>query len=320
MAKTNVKYPTLKISIVDQKPSGYFREDTLGSPNPIQKTVADAYYIPNTGEGIKFVKQEKGEDVEISVDEYGKLVESGKGHLAVIEPYPIRYIKGCPSIDQLWQESHNWKPRPDPKADEICIEGGYAEFEYSHDPAKYIYLKSLLWNKSLPYRMEHKKALFYEVVEAKKVAINVAVELLVKEATDEWSTLLTKDNKGGFTIDEAKVRGYAGLLNATGETAMEMVQSLLAIAKTDPVKFVDKVKMYKEEAITDVSHAMQLGLVSFEGNNATFFNGKIIPLGKVTAVSSKIEKTAEGLKMPENKEFYVQLKAQIELKKEEALN
>jgi len=317
--KTNTQYPTLKISIVDQKPSGYFREDTLSSPNPIQKMVADAYYIPNVGEGIKFVKQDKGEDVELSVNDYGELVKAGKAHLAVIEPYPIRYIKGCPSIDMLWQQSHNWNPRPDPKADEICIENGYGEFEYSHDPAKYMYLKSLLWNKSLPHRLEHKKALFYEVVEAKKATVNVMTELLVKEATDEWSTLITKSDKG-FTIDEAKVMGYAGLLNASGETPMDMVQSLLVIAKTDPVRFVEKVKLFKEETITDVSHALQLGLVRFEGKDAIFFNGKIIPLGKVTAVSSKIEKTAEGLKMPENKEFLVQLKAQIELKKEEDLN
>lgn len=324
MAVKTSLYPDLKISIADQRPSGYFREDTLGSANPIQKFVADAFYIPSVGEGIRYVKHEGNERKILPRGEAFKLIEEkSEGYEDIIaEPYPIRYIAGCPEIDMEWQDEHNWKPRPDPKSDEICIEFGFGEFVYSHNPAKYRYLKEVMYNKDLPNRFAHRSPLFFEVKEVAKVMVDIDAELAVNEAMNEWAKLVTKQKGGKSLLNELKINGYAALLNVQGANVSERLKGLLDKLKRDPKGFVEKVRAYEETTITEITHAMQLELIRYEGNVAIFAFGtnKRVELGTIGAKQSKIERLGELLKTAEYKELYVMLKTQIELAKEKQLN
>lgn len=319
-------YPDLKISVYDQKESGYVREDTIGTKNEIKKMVADAFYIPNEGRGIRFVKiryGNEGEEREIIDREVAiKMIENkDEGYEEIVaEPYEIRYINGCPSIDREWQESHGWKPRPDPKSDEIMIENGYAEIQYSVNPSKYKYLKESVWNKDLPFRLEHVKPLYYEVKENQKDVLDITRELAITEAMKEWEKLVVK-TKEGISLNGEKINGLAVLLNVTGLNETEKLTAILTKLKSDPLGFIEKVNAFKEQIVTEITHAMQLELIKFEGNSAVFtFNHKKIDLGNLGGKQNKIEKLAELLKTEDNKALLATLKSRIQVEKEKKLN
>lgn len=317
-------YPVLKISLCDQRPSGYVREDTIGTKNPIQKTCADSFYIPEKGgEGIRYMQiDENRKRKEIPRFEALRILnEKSEGYENIIpERYAIRYIKGCPEISVEWQKENKWEPNTDPFSDSILIEEGYAEFDYNNDPVKYRYVSELMWFKDLPHRLEHIKPMYYEIKEDKKAALNIDVILARDAAMDEWKLLVNK-TKDGFTINEEKLNGYCQLMNVQGNNATERLGNLHTKLTANPMEFIEKVTAYKEETVTDISHAMQLDLIKFEGNSAVLtYNNKRIELGKSPNKTTKIERLAEMLKTPEYKEHYVMLKNQIQIAKEKQLN
>lgn len=321
---TETLYPTLKISVSNQQASGYFREDTIRSANPIQKTGPGSFYIPSEGNGIRFVQvKDNKRKILDSKEAIAILTEKKPGHDSIVpESYPIRYIKNCPSIDMEWQKQHAWVPSFDPKGDQILVIDTYKELSYSEDPSLYNYLKAIMWNASLPYRQEHITPLFYEVQDNLKATVDIDRELILKDALEEWSKLFTKTAAGNVpNVD--KVNGLSVLLNVHGKNPTEKIHALLLKAKTDPANYLLKAKVYEEEVITDVSHAISLGVISIQGHTAIFtFNNKRVDLSSITSGSknSVPEKLGEALKSEEHKELYVQLKNHIQIAKEAQLN
>lgn len=327
MSKQSNIYPDLAISISDQAPSGYFREDTIGSTNPIQKTVAQTVNVPTVGKGIRFVKvttDNEGEHREVIERNVAMRMIEGKEEKwqeIVPEPYEIRYILGCPSIDKQWQDEHGWKPSPDPHSDVIFIEEGFAEIKYSENPAKYKYLSESVYLKDLPFRLEHILPIYTKVKENTKAVLDITAVMAESRAMDEWKKLVNEGKGGAVTFNTDKVNGYAILLNVQGETTVEKVRNLLEKLKKDPTGFLEKVIAYKEEAVTEVTHAIDLNLIKMEGNQAVFtFNNKRVLIGDLGAKGTKVEKLAELLKSEEHKPLLVALKSQIELAKEKQLN
>lgn len=327
MAATEL-FPILKIALCDQQPSGYIREDTIGTQNPIEKTCPGSFYIPEKGgESIRYVlienKDGKRKRVVVETTEALEMIKNkSEGYENIIpEKYSIRYIKGCPEISVEWQKENNWLPSPDPHSDAIMIEDGYGEFTYTSDPVKYRYIRELMWNADLPNRLAHVKPMYYEIKESKKDEFNIDIILARKGAMDEWEKLVIKGKQGqGNTYNEEKIRGYAELMNVQGRNTTERLTALYQKLNAEPLLFVEKVKAYKEETITDISHAIDLKLLRFEGNDAVLFNDKRISLGNVGSKSTKIERLSDMLKTSEYKETYVTLKNQIQLAKEKQLN
>lgn len=316
-------FPVLKIALVDQKPSGFVREDTVGSKNPIEKSCPATFYIPEKGgEGIRYVKiDEKRNRKVIGTDEALEIIASkGEGYENIIpEKYAIRYIKGCPEISVDWQKANNWQPSTDPHSDVILIEDGYAEFNHTADPVKYRYIKELMWNADLINRLGHIQPMYYEIKESKKDALEIDLIMARQVAMEEWTKLVIK-GKTGNTYNEEKISGYAELLGVSGRTTTDKLTGLYTKLNQNPTLFAEKVKAYNEETTTQISHALSLKLLNFEGNSAVLFNEKRIELGNVGSKSSKMERLSDILKTSEYKETYVALVNQIQLAKEKQLN
>ena len=327
MPKTEV-YPDYVISLTDQRWGGYVREDTVNSTNPITKTCPDSFAIPTEGYGIRFVKVSRysnGVERRTVLDSsvaIKAIKNKEKEYEDIIEePYKIRYIFGCPNNDLEWQKKTGWEPSVDPHTDSLWIEDGVQTVSYSANPTKYRFLKELENNASLPFRRDHVRALYYEIQPKKEAELDITAELAVIEATKEWEKLSMRGKNGTFTIDEQKTSGYAELLGIRAASLPEKLKSILVFAKTNPIAFIEKVRAYKEEVITEITHAMQLELLKFEGSQAVFIaSKKNLELGKLTDGQSKIERLAVLLQTEEFKPTRVDLKNQIEVAKERNLN
>lgn len=330
MASVQELYPTLKISLCDQKGSGFFREDTIGTPNPIEKTCPGSFFLPTRGgESIRYVSIDENRKRKVipREDALRMLQNKEAGHENIIpEKYEVAYIKGCPEISVQWQKENNWQPSVDPHSDVIMIEDGYAEFEYSNDPVKYRYVLELMWNRDLPHRIEKVQPMYYVVKEAEAKHESVEFIFDKADALAEWQKLVIKGTGGKpNTYNEEKINAYCGLLGVSGSNTAGKLLSLHEKLLADPSGFVTKIKAYSEEVITDISHALDLKLLKFEGNNAIFFdngsgNAKSIELPGTGSKGSKMEKLGVILRSAEFKELYVMLKNQIQLSKEKNLN
>ena len=302
MAKT----PTLLIEWIDQQDSGWVKGDIENNPaiayqNPQKVTCPNRAYIPNTG----FMREEVTEVVD------------GKER-KVLKNVAIRYIANCPYIRVDEQEKNGFKPHVDKSVDKIAIDKGYSTIVREGDIALYDYLMVVNYNASNPKRSLSAGALF-RVVELNKDLEKASEDkFTVAEALMKVKGL-AKKTKQGYIYEDVKIDGLCALFNLYGETPQEKIEKLTNIAESDAEKFLEMVTKYEETTITDVTHAIQLGVIRINKGSVEYVeSNKIITSfeDKTIKKGDAIEKFADLLKTPEYHHVYIELKTNIEVAKE----
>lgn len=297
MAKTAEKPPIKYYEIVDRKGSGFIMNGTEGTQFQQELSAPSVQWISATG----------------------KAHDPNNKHGFV----DIRWISGCNFIDPQEQERQGYKPNR--FEDKIPMESGYAAIERSGNTVGlYDYYERVFYNTDVEGRPATAAARFREV------KINKKAELLLDE--DEMLTqakalvyelrLNTGNKETPYRYNEDRINAICRLVNVWDESNETKLVKLIKVATQNPKEFIETVLKAEQTVITEVSHALELKVIMFDGNTAQYCNeNKIIhSLGSGNMKPDvKIERLAAWLSTSEGNESLTELRAKIELAKEQLL-
>ena len=300
---TKQQVPKMFIELVDIGNSGWVREDTLGTDTEEVLNCAGLVPIPPTGMMAEEILDEKGQPT---------------GDFKNVE---IRYIKNCKFIKVEDQKKYGYEPHR-AGVDIIHIKNGKELIERKGDVGKFDYLANVYYNASAPNRSNGAKALF-KVVDNVKVVDKVNEDkFLQAEAISYVKTLLIKNGKE-YQYKESKIDSILNMLGKHGgENYSEKINTLTSEAEKQPAKFLEAVTQLEQVTITEVSHALELNVIMFEGSSVVYVaDKKVLCLldGNVKSQDKKINALADLLKTPEYAQAYQELKAKNEVAETELL-
>lgn len=304
MAKDKDNVPVLFIETVEQGDSGFYLDGTQGTPYAQQLRTPTVSWIPTTG--IEVYEEE--------IERDGKKIKIKKNR-------KIRHIKDCDTIYPEEQEKRGFKPNR--MADKIPMDNGFANIRAEGSTLNtFQYLTAATYFLDNELRPKTASALY------KSIKINErAVELLDE---DEYATaakhkiyqlrVTLGGEKGKYKYLEDKIDSYCSLFNITNETPETKLVSLLQIAVQKPKEFLNIVSKAEQTVMTEVSHALQLGVIMFDGNVAQYSEGTkmITSLGTAKNMSNdkKIEALSNYLQTAEGNNDLTELRIRTEAEKE----
>lgn len=286
----NNNIPTRLFELIDQRDSGFFREDSKGMPdrNQGQLRTSEVSWVPNSGYRCILVKEE---------------VEGNE----IITPTnkEIRFIKNIDIIDK--EEQDKRKIQPKPLVDLIEFVGGLKLISrQGSTKAEYDYLNDVFYHADAPNRPDSAGALY------RSVDLNKKAEELADDDEDGYRamgimlSLKTKTGLKGdgpkFQYNEERIDGLCQMLGVVADTYAQKWYALSLLAKGQPDIFLAKVENFEQQILTEVSHAITLNVVVFDKNTAFFKEDStaIRELGKGNlSQDRKMEALADFLKTEE---------------------
>lgn len=304
MTKEKDNVPVLFIETVDQGDSGFYLDGTQGTPYAQQLRTPTVSWIPTTG--IEVYEEE--------IEKDGKKIKIKKNR-------KIRHIKDCDTIYPEEQDKRGFKPNR--MTDKIPMDNGFANVRAEGSTLNtFNYLTAATYYLDNELRPKTATALY------KRIKVNErAVELLDE---DEFLTAAKSKiyalriniggEKGKYKYLEDKIDSYCSLFNITNETPETKLVSLLQIAVSKPREFLNVVSKAEQTVITEVTHALQLGVIMFDGNVAQYSEGAKVIGGSLgnTKMSNdkKIEALSNYLQTPEGNGDLTELRIRTEAEKE----
>ena len=287
------KAKEMLIEVIDQQKSGFILDGTKGTASEQQITAPTICFIPNTST----IRNEKGENVK------------------------IRYIKDCDTIFVADQEERKIRPSDIKTNDVIAIKKGHERMVREGDIALFDYVEICSWNASSTKRSPKVQPLIRVVEVNTKEEANNEYRFIKADAVKYVSSLVKKV-KGGYEYNEAKIDSIANVLNLFGDTPSSKIDAIANYAERKPLDFLQLVTKLDDNIVTHISHAIELMVIRIDGTNVVY-NGdsKVVAnLGdnlKSAKTGKKIEALSELFKTPEYAEKFNELKARIEIAKEE---
>lgn len=301
------KPPMVFIELVDQGNSGFIQDDTIGTLTPIQLRAPSIRFIPNVG-------YRRGTKTEI---------RNGK-EMTVRYNEAIRYIKNEEIIVLSEQKRLGIEPSPLAREDKIAIEKGFAAIvREGSSVGLFDFIVEAYYNDSNPERSERATALYRVVDLNKRVEQINEDELIAADAVKFVGSLYEKVGKNIYRYNEDKIDACCEMLAIVAQTPATRIQALMSIAKQRPEWFMQKVTSLEHVTITEVTHALELGVIRFNNNVAEYVSKekilKSLGGGKLSH-DTKITKLADWLGTAEAHGAYIELKAEIDIAKNNALN
>jgi len=286
----------LFIELVGQQGSGFIKDGTAGTSFQEELRAPTIAFIPVTG-------YRRGPEKE---------------HI------PIRYIKNCPFIDEAEQKAKGISPNRN--EDIIQIERGYTTIELDGaDPGLIKYFTEVYYNESNPNRSDRATALYriIDVDENNKQYVEREMAYLDAAA---FVSRLRKLNRAGEVVgyDEDKMNTVIELLSlpVPVDTPSGKLSAILSAAKSNPTEFMRYVTKLEESAITEITNALELGVIQFKGNVLQYTEKDEVIHNFGTGSFKKeklIEFAANFLTSPDNKDAYKKFQIQLEVAEEKQL-
>lgn len=301
------KPPMLFIELVDQGNSGFIQDDTINTNTPIQLRAPSVRFIPNTG--YRRGKREVVKNGKTKIERFNEA---------------IRYIKNEEIIVLADQKRLGIEPSPLHREDKIAIEKGFAVIvREGATIGLYDYILEAYYNDSNPDRSDRATPL-YKIVELDKQAERINEdELIAADAVKFVGSLYEKMGKNVYRYNEDKIGAICEMLAIVAHTPATRIQALMSLAKQRPEWFMDRVTLLEQTTLTEVAHALELNVIRFNANVAEYVTSdkilRALGPGKMSH-DVKMGKLADWLRTSEGHEAYMQLKAEIEIAKTNALN
>jgi hypothetical protein len=247
---------------------------------------------------------------------------NGKG-TGTFRNVKIRYIKNCPLIKVEEQKAAGWDKHPIPSNDVIQVSKGKTIVKREGDTALYDYLEKVFYNESAPHRPRSAKAIFKVVKLEEKTETLNEKDFIMADAINFVQGLVLKVGDKSYKYQESKIDNILTALSLFGgDTYPDKVNVLTYQAKQSPYEFLQIVKKLEQTVITEVTHAIELNVVRFEGTSLEYCDNKKVVLtigAEYKAQDKKIIAAADMLKTPEYAQAYQELKAAMEIAKEKNL-
>lgn len=286
------KPPTIFIEVYDKRDSGFVRDNTEGTKYEQRLDCPSILNIPN----VSFRKAADG-----------------------VRNEKIRYISGEDEISFEVQKKNGIEPSPSAKTDKIVINNGSASITREGSlVGQYDFLMNCFWNASNPNRSERATKLF-KVIDLTKIQEEKNENEIIRHEARGFVYELQEKKGGVWVYQTERINALCELFNVYAELPASKIEALAGMATIDPKNFLDKVKKFEQTVSTMVLHALQLDVIKFEGNTATYIaKNKIIKnLGAGNMKQeSKIEELAIYLRTKDGYEAFQELKAEVEFAKE----
>lgn len=294
--------PTIFIELVDQGDSGFFQDDTRDTPTPVQLRAPGVRMIPNVG----FRRGIKTETVD-GVERKTRFNEQ------------IRYIKNEEVISVNEQKRLGIEPSSLAQEDKILVLKGYATItREGTQVGLYDYIVQSYYNESNLERSEKATAI-YRIMQIDQQAEQFNEdELLAADALKYVGSLYQKTGKNKYQYNEEKINAVCELLSIYADSPATRIKTMLIHAKQRPEWFLNKVHKLEQTTVVEVTHALELSVVRFNGNVAEYAKkDKILKSmgGGKMSHDQKITRLADWLRTGEGHEAYMELKAEIEAAK-----
>lgn len=290
--KVQVKY----YELIDQKNSGFIMDGTANTPYQQELKGPSIQWISSTGRACR-------------------LDEKGVKHF-----FDIRHISGCDSIVPEEQVKSGFTPNR--FEDKIPFENNFQSVAREGNTISlYDYLEQAFWNEDNPDRPSTATPRYREVKLDKKAEtlldedeIQTQAKMLIYELRQS-----TGNKKMPFKYNTDRISAICRLVNVWDETPERQLMLLLSKAMQNPKEFLEVVVRSEQTIITEVSHALELKVIKFDGNTVQYVseNKIITSLGsdKIKELD-KIEKFASWLATNEGTNALTEMRAKVELAKE----
>lgn len=296
MAVKKETVPIKYYELAEKKSSGFILDGTKGTLYQQELTSPSIRWIPNSG-------RTKNPDTKGFKD--------------------IRYLSGCDILDPEEQKKRGYIPHP--FEDKIGMENGFMTVAREGNAVTlYDYLESAFYNQDNPDRPEGATAIYREVKLDKKAENLLDEDEIITQAKSliYELRLSTGDKKVPYKYNLDRINSICRLLNVWDETPERKLILLLNKANSNPKEFLETVYKSEQTVITEVSHALELNVIMFDGNTAQYTEGyKVIySLGNdKLKPEQKPEKFASWLTTQEGNQSLTELRAKIEVAKAKLL-
>lgn len=298
--------PTLHLELLERRPSGFILDGSKGTMNEIELNAPNKFWVPNSGFMCEIQEQEV-------------TVAGVKEKRQVKVNVPIRYIKNCNEIREVEQKKMGITPAFDKSEDMIVFDRSYANLAREGSGiALYDYLSNVFYNDQAPDRPITADPLF-TVVRIDERANQIADD--DEALVDAMKFILELREKVGkeYIFNEERIDTYCKALNTFADSYPQKFYSLMQITKANPKMVVSLLSKLEQITLTEINHALQLDVLVFVNNTAQLKNPEkiIFSAGTGRHTQEKLQgKLADYLKSPEGGSDYAELKARIEIAKE----
>ena len=292
----STKAPVMYLELIEKRNSGFVKKGTQGTAFHEELNCPNIRWINNSGyKGIKEVHE--GRETTVFKE--------------------IRWIKNCPTIIKEEQVRMNIKPNP--YEDKIPFEKGFATVVRDGSTITlYDYLKEVFWNADAEYRPETADAI-YRVMQLDKQAEEIdESDIIMADAIKLVASLRTQTSAKdiAYKYNEERLNSICELCAVYADSTATKFHALMSLAKTRPAWFNDLVVKFEQMILTEVTHAVELEVVRFDGNTAIYQDGekviKNLGMGNLSR-DSKIEKLSDFLKTKEGNAELTEMRAKVAL-------
>jgi hypothetical protein len=296
MSEKKVKAPVKYYEIVDRKPSGFIMDGTGGTPYQQELTSPSIQWV--SAQGKTCIKDKEG------IKHYQE----------------IRFINGCDSIIPAEQEKMGFTPKR--LMDKIPMENGFMTVVREGSTiGMYDYLEKVFYNFDNPDRPDTADARYREVKMNKKAEALIDDDELITQAKSIVYSLRknTGNPKAPYQYDEDRINSICRLVSVWDESNETKLVKLLKVAISSPKEFIEIVEKTEQTVITELSHALELNVIVFDGNTAQYGEGNkiIYNLGSGNfRPDIKIEKLASWLQTELGTPHLTEIRVKLEIAKE----
>jgi hypothetical protein len=293
------KAPVMYLELVEKRNSGFVKNGTDGTAFHEELNCPNIRWIPNSG--FKAVTEKHGERDVIAFKE-------------------IRWVKNCSTIDKDEQDRRNIKPNR--MEDKIPFEKGFATVVREGSTISlYDYLKDVFYSKDSENRPETADAI-YRVMQLDKQAEEIdESDIEMADAIKLVASLRTQvgTKEKSYKYNEERLDAMCAICNVYADSTATKFHALMSLAKARSKWFVDLVVKFEQTILTEVTHGVELEVIRFDGNTALYTNEdrviKNLGTGNL-AKDTKIEKLSDFLKTKEGNPHLTELRAKIQVAKE----
>ena len=291
------KAPIMYLELMEKRNSGFVKNGTDGTAFHEELNCPNIRWIPNSG---------------------FKAIEEDHNGVKTVVFKEIRWIKHCSIIDKDEQDRRNIKPNR--IEDKIPFEKGFATIAREGSTISlYDYLKDVFYSKDSENRPERADAI-YRVMQLDKQAEEIDErDIEMADAIKLVASLRTQVGKDkSYKYNEERLNAMCTLCAVHADSTATKFHALMSLAKARSKWFVDLVVKFEQTILTEVTHAVELEIVRFDGNTALYKDGEKVIKNLGTgnlAKDTKIEKLSDFLKTTEGNVHLTELRAKIEVAK-----
>lgn len=293
MANDNVE--VMYLEVLDKKPSGFIMNGTENTPYEQQLMAPTVQWVDARGKMAVYDEKKVRHDIE------------------------IRFINGCDSIIPKEQDDRGFKPNR--LEDKIPFTNGFVTVRREGGSiGLFDYLKNAYWNADNPDRPSSATARYREVkLDKKATAFLDEDELMTQAKSIVYSLRINSGTKGLYKYDTEKIDALCRLLSVWEQSNETKLIVLLEKARTNPKGFLEIVSKSTQTVITEITYAIDLNVIRFDGNTAQYSEGNkvIFSMGnEKMKEDAKIEKLASFLLTEQGNAALTEIRTRLEVAKE----